>query len=73
MPFITVKQLAGRTEEQRAEIARALTDAYARATGLAADKIWVAIEEVPAENWAIGGETLAARARTAAGPGGAAD
>ncbi|MEV8095142.1 4-oxalocrotonate tautomerase family protein [Kitasatospora sp. NPDC085879] len=67
MPFITVKQLAGRTEEQRAEIARELTAAYARATGMDPANVWVVVEEVPAENWAAGGETFAAkRARAAA-------
>ncbi|WP_431679857.1 tautomerase family protein [Kitasatospora sp. KL5] len=67
MPFINVKQLAGRTEEQRAEIARELTATYARITGVDPSNIWVAIEELPAENWSAGGETFAAkRARAAA-------
>ncbi|GAA2249138.1 MULTISPECIES: tautomerase family protein [Kitasatospora] len=67
MPFINVKQLAGRTEEQKAEIARELTEAYARATGVQPESIWVAIEEVPRENWAIAGATFAERDRRAQG------
>ena len=68
MPFITVKQLVGRSEEERAEIARELTAAYARATGLAPEKVWVVIEEIPDGNWAIAGESMAARkARTDGG------
>ncbi|KJK58522.1 2-hydroxymuconate tautomerase [Saccharothrix sp. ST-888] len=67
MPFINVKQLAGRTEEQKAEIARELTEAYARITGVKPENIWVAIEELPRENWAIGGTTIAERDRRAQG------
>ncbi|MDH6128990.1 4-oxalocrotonate tautomerase family protein [Kitasatospora sp. GP82] len=67
MPFISVKQLAGRTEEQRAEIARELTETYARVTGVKPENIWVAIEEVPTENWAIAGVTFAEKARRAQG------
>ncbi|GAA5006964.1 4-oxalocrotonate tautomerase family protein [Kitasatospora paranensis] len=66
MPFINVKQLAGRTEEQRAEIARELTAAYARVTGVDPGVIWVAIDEVPLENWSLAGETYAAKRDRAA-------
>ncbi|WP_030271422.1 tautomerase family protein [Streptomyces sp. NRRL B-24484] len=69
MPLITVKQLAGRSPEQRAEIARELTAAYARATGMDPEKVWVVVEEIPAENWAAGGETFAAKQARAASAG----
>ncbi|WP_344463159.1 4-oxalocrotonate tautomerase family protein [Kitasatospora kazusensis] len=62
MPFINVKQLAGRSEEQIAEITRELTATYARITGVNPDNIWVAVEEVPARNWSAGGVTFAEKA-----------
>ncbi|WP_280718296.1 4-oxalocrotonate tautomerase family protein [Kitasatospora sp. MAP5-34] len=62
MPFINVKQLAGRTDEQKAELTRELTATYARITGVTPANIWVAIEEIPAENWSAGGVTFAERA-----------
>ncbi|MER5639772.1 4-oxalocrotonate tautomerase family protein [Kitasatospora sp. NPDC002227] len=61
MPFINVKQLSGRTDEQNAAITRELTAAYARITGVAAENIWVAIEEIPATHWSSGGVTFAAK------------
>ncbi|GAA1089143.1 4-oxalocrotonate tautomerase [Kitasatospora gansuensis] len=61
MPFINVKQLAGRTVEQRAEIARELTETYVRITGVSPAAVTVVIEEIPLENWAAGGETYAAK------------
>ncbi|GAA0678984.1 hypothetical protein GCM10010193_35630 [Kitasatospora atroaurantiaca] len=66
MPFINVKQLAGRSDEQKAEIARELTATYARITGVKPENIWVAIEEIPAQNWSAGGETYAEKAHKAA-------
>ncbi|WP_441250884.1 tautomerase family protein [Kitasatospora sp. McL0602] len=69
MPFINVKQLSGRTDEQNAEISRELTATYARVTGVKPENIWVAIEEIPAKNWSAGGVTFAAKAELAAKAG----
>ena len=61
MPLIQVKQIAGRTEEQKRALARELTDAYVRVTGIRPKAVWVTIDELPAENWAIGGTLVADR------------
>jgi 4-oxalocrotonate tautomerase len=61
VPLIQVKQLAGRTEEQKRAIARELTDAFVRATGVRPEAVWVTIDELPPENWAIGGTLIADR------------
>ncbi|MFJ6211749.1 4-oxalocrotonate tautomerase family protein [Streptomyces sp. NPDC092296] len=61
MPLIQVKQLAGRSTEQKREIVRELTDAYVRITGVKPESIWVTIDELPADNWATGGTLLADR------------
>ncbi|MEV4615163.1 4-oxalocrotonate tautomerase family protein [Kitasatospora sp. NPDC049258] len=66
MPFINVKQLSGRSEEQNAQIVRALTEAYAGITGVDPEKIWVAVEEIPPTHWSIAGETFAAKKAKAA-------
>ena len=61
MPLIQVKQIAGRTEEQKRALARELTDAYVRVMGNKPESVWVTIDELPAENWATGGTLLADR------------
>jgi 4-oxalocrotonate tautomerase len=61
MPLIQVKQVAGRTEEQKRALARELTDAYVRVTGIKPESVWVTIDELPAENWAVGGTLIADR------------
>ncbi|TSB21417.1 4-oxalocrotonate tautomerase family protein [Streptomyces sp. NBC_01525] len=62
MPLIHVQQTPGKTAEQKAELVRALTDAYVTATGGKRESVWVTVQEIGADSWSIGGETLAARA-----------
>jgi 4-oxalocrotonate tautomerase len=62
MPFINVK-LAGTppTKEQKAELIAEFTNTLARVLGKNPATTVVIIEEVPSENWGIGGETVAER------------
>ncbi|GAA3161280.1 MULTISPECIES: tautomerase family protein [Streptomyces] len=62
MPLIQVQQTPGKTAEQKAELVRALTDAYVSATGGKRESVWVTVQEIGADSWSIAGETLAARA-----------
>jgi 4-oxalocrotonate tautomerase len=59
MPMITVQMFPGRTQEQKAELARRLTDAFLEtcgSPGQTANGVWVVIDEVPREHWAVGGK-----------------
>jgi 4-oxalocrotonate tautomerase len=64
MPFINLK-LAGTppTLQQKAEIITEFTDTLARVLGKNPATTIVIIEEVPVENWGIGGQTVAERNR----------
>jgi 4-oxalocrotonate tautomerase len=64
MPFINVK-LAGipPTQQQKAEIIAEFTNTLSRVLGKNPATTFVIIEEVPAENWGIGGQTVAERNR----------
>ena len=55
MPFIQVTLLEGRTVEQKHDLIRRLTDATAEALGGDPSRIRVAIYEVSADDWGIGG------------------
>lgn len=61
MPHIQVQHLAGRSHEQKAEIARELTAAYVRITGVPADKVWLTFQDVPTEDWSVGGTLISDR------------
>ena len=51
MPHVIVKLLSGRTEEQKAGIAEAVTKAIMAAAGSAEKSVSVAIEDVEAAEW----------------------
>ena len=55
MPFVQVTILEGRTVEQKHDLMKRLTTATAEALGGDPQRIRVAIYEVSADDWAIGG------------------
>jgi 4-oxalocrotonate tautomerase len=55
MPFIQVTMLEGRTVEQKHDLIKKVTDATAEALGGDPQRIRVAIYEVSADEWGIGG------------------
>ncbi len=59
MPIIEVKMLSGRSNEQKAELARELTAAAVRVLDVEPQRVRVVIVEIPAQNWAVAGKTLA--------------
>lgn len=66
MPLIHITQASDMNAERSAEVLRAVTEAYATAAGIPAAKVWAYITEVDREQWAVGGDTLAARDAAAA-------
>jgi len=61
MPFISVRMLEGRTQEQKRKLVEAITDAAVDTCGAPRDGTMVVIEEVPREHWAVGGVPLSDR------------
>ncbi|ENQ3106789.1 4-oxalocrotonate tautomerase [Bacillus cereus] len=58
MPYVTVKMLEGRTEEQKKALAEKVTAAVSETTGAPEEKIVVFIEEMSKNHYAIGGKRL---------------
>ncbi len=56
MPFINLKMAAGRTIEQKRELAAALTNEVVRILDVKPEWVTVVIDEYPRENWATAGE-----------------
>ena len=63
MPLVRITQPPGQSPEQKKDLVRALTDVYCSATGSAPDSVWIIIEEISRDDWAIGGTTVAERAK----------
>ena len=60
MPLIQVTMVHGRTVEQKHALIRALTTAMHESVGTPTDRIRVAIYEISADDWGIGGEPFSA-------------
>lgn len=69
MPFVTIKLIAddgNPTPEQKAELMKGATELLARVLGKNPAATHVVIEEVSAENWSVGGVSVAQTRRNKA-------
>ena len=58
MPVITVEWLEGRTPQQKAQLAGALTKAFTDIAKTPADQVWIVFKDVKRSDWAMGGRLL---------------
>ncbi|KIL52725.1 2-hydroxymuconate tautomerase [Jeotgalibacillus campisalis] len=58
MPYVTVKMIEGRSEEQKKALVEKVTDAVTETTGAPAEKVVVFIEEMKKSHYAVGGKRL---------------
>ena len=61
MPMIRAEFLTGKTQEQKRELVEALTRETARVLGVREQSVWVVLQEVELENWAVAGTPLSER------------
>ena len=55
MPTLRVELFEGRTDAQKAELAKALTDACVKVLGGSADAVDILFFDIARNNWATGG------------------
>ena len=55
MPVVRVEMWPGRTQSQKAELARVITEAVVTIAHTTPESTTVIFQDVPKENWAIGG------------------
>ena len=55
MPLVTIRLFEGRSQEQKAELAKKLTDAVTASLNVPVDAVEVILDEVPRGNWAKAG------------------
>jgi 4-oxalocrotonate tautomerase len=58
MPYVTVKMLEGRNDDQKKALVEKVTDAVVETTGATKDKVVVFIEEMPKNHYAVAGKRL---------------
>ena len=63
MPIVRVSLAEGRDKEQKAALAREITDSVVRHCGGDAAHVYVLFEDISADEWLVGGETITERRR----------
>ena len=58
MPYVTVKMLEGRTEEQKRELCEKVSKVVAKTVDAPIEKVVVFIEEMPKSHYAVAGKRL---------------
>ena len=58
MPIITMENAGTLSKEQKQELIKRFTKVVVEVTGKAANYVYVRIDEVPRENFGIGGKSL---------------
>jgi len=63
MPIVSINMIAGRTDDQKAELIRAVAVSVSTALDAPIETVRVMILELPSQNWGIGPVTAASRGR----------
>ncbi len=58
MPVVTVEWLEGRTPQQKAQLAQAMTQAFVEIAKVSKDQVWIVFRDVKRSDWAMGGVPL---------------
>lgn len=58
MPVVTVEWLEGRTPQQKAQLAEAVTNALMEIAKVSRDQVWIVFRDVKRSDWAMGGNLL---------------
>lgn len=61
MPIVRIELLEGRSAAMKRDLIRGVTEAVVAALAVAPGQVRVLLHELPAEHWAVGGETMAER------------
>lgn len=63
MPIVRIEMLPGRTQQQKDDLIKAMTEAMVKIAKTSTEAVHVIIVETSADHWGMGGETIAARNR----------
>ena len=58
MPIVNVALYAGRTDQQKAELAKAITKAISKTAGVPDSATTIIFQDVEKASWSVGGEMM---------------
>jgi 4-oxalocrotonate tautomerase len=56
VPFVHIHWFEGRSDEQKAELAKRITEAMVEVGKTSADHVWIKFDDLKKSDWTIGGE-----------------
>ena len=56
MPYVHVHWFEGRSPEQKAEVAKRITEALEEVASVPPEQVWVRFDDSARDDWAMGGE-----------------
>ncbi|MBI3322027.1 MAG: tautomerase family protein [Candidatus Omnitrophica bacterium] len=59
MPIVSVEWIEGRTPQQKARLAEAITNAFVDVAKVSKDQVWIVFRDVKRSDWAMAGRLLA--------------
>ncbi|MEM0367044.1 MAG: 4-oxalocrotonate tautomerase family protein [Candidatus Nitrosocaldus sp.] len=58
MPLVTISLWPGRTQQQKEELAKAITDSITKVLGSKKEHVIIVFQDTPKENWYVAGDPL---------------
>jgi 4-oxalocrotonate tautomerase len=58
MPFVSIRILEGHSQQRKDAISRRVTDAISEIAEIPKDAIWVVFEDVSADDWYVGANSV---------------
>lgn len=59
MPFVSIRMIEGRSQQQKDEIAKHVNAALSDVLALPPEDIWIVFEDISARDWYVGSATAA--------------
>lgn len=56
MPVVQISLWSGRSQEQKNELAKAITDDFVKILNVTAESVQVIFQEIDKNNWSVGGQ-----------------
>lgn len=56
MPIVTISMFEGRTREQKAELAKQITDSVVEVAKTPRDHVWIVFDDKKKSDWSIAGQ-----------------
>ena len=58
MPIVSVEWLEGRSQQQKRELVKAITQAFVEIAQVSKEQVWIVFQDVKRSDWAMGGKLL---------------